>query len=303
MTAIIQIAAVIILLGVGWRVIRPQNLDADSLRTALTGLVYNLLLPALVLDVLWRANLGVETLWVMLLAALGVLLGLLLAYLWFRLFKTDRRVVGALLLAAAFPNATYLGLPVLESVLGEDGRALAIQYDLLACTPLLLTLGVTLAACYGQHQGNLGLIQQLLRVPPLWAAIFGVGLNLLQVPTWDLLNGVMGMLGTGVVPLMLFALGLSLRWRPGWGEQFRQVLPVLLIQLLITPLVLYGAVSMIEVSATTRTAIILEAAMPSMVLGVVLTDRFGLDSHIYAMAVTLTTALSMLSLPVWLNLI
>jgi predicted permease len=46
-------------------------------------------------------------------------------------------------------------------------------------------------------------------------------------------------------------------------------------------------------------AVVMEAAMPSMVLGIVICDRFELDASLYAAAVTLTTALSLLTLPLW----
>jgi malate permease and related proteins len=44
---------------------------------------------------------------------------------------------------------------------------------------------------------------------------------------------------------------------------------------------------------------VLEAAMPAMVLGIVFCDRFGLDTGLYAAAVTLTTAVSLVTLPLW----
>ena len=46
-----------------------------------------------------------------------------------------------------------------------------------------------------------------------------------------------------------------------------------------------------------------EAAMPCMVLGLVICDRFKLDTALYASVVTFTTALSMISLPVWFEIL
>jgi len=39
--------------------------------------------------------------------------------------------------------------------------------------------------------------------------------------------------------------------------------------------------------------------MPCMVLGIVVCDRYRLDSSLYAMAVTVTTAISLITLPFW----
>jgi len=303
MQEVIMISAILIAAGVLWRVIKPQGLDADQLRGSLTGLVYNLLLPALVIGVLWSAELSTSSFVIVLMAAIGVFTGMGLAWLWLRLFPQPLPATGALILAASFPNATYLGLPVLESVLGESARAIAIQYDLLSCTPILLSLGILIAIHYGESkEHNPQIVKNLLRVPPLWAAIVGVILNLTAISQPQILQQLFQMLGNGVVPLMLFSIGLSLRWRSGWSQQLNQVLPVVAIQLLLTPIVIFWMVPLFGVGAKIEMALVLEAAMPSMVLGIVLADRYRLDSHLYAMAVTITTALSLVTLPLWYSL-
>lgn len=303
MYEVIGQTAILILCGVLWRLWSPQGLDADTLRISLTTLVYVLLLPALVLVVLWRASLSLDALRVALLAMVGIGVGMASAWLWFRRRRPASAALGALLLAAAFPNATYMGLPVLEAALGPWARAVAIQYDLFACTPLLLSVGVMLAQHYGGGESRAHPLHNLLRVPPLWAAIAGVALNLAGVPLPSLPAGVMDMLAAGVVPLMLFSLGLGLRWGSGWGQHLSLVLPVVIIQLLLTPLVVWGASGVTGLEGGLRTAVVLEAAMPSMVLGIVLCDRYRLDSSLYAMAVTLSTALSVLTLPMWFTLV
>jgi predicted permease len=98
---------------------------------------------------------------------------------------------------------------------------------------------------------------------------------------------------------MLFSLGLGLRWGAGWGARLNRVLPVVIIQLLLTPLLIWGASGLVGLGGAVRTAVVLEAAMPSMVLGIVLCDRYRLDSSLYAMAVTVSTALSIVTLPLW----
>lgn len=297
--AILQ-AGVLIGCGVWWRGYRPQGLGADELRRSLTTLVYTLLLPALVLMVLWRAPLTLDAIRVAAMALLGVLGGMGMAWLWFRRRPPAGPALGALLLAAAFPNATYMGLPVLEATLGEWARSIAIQYDLFVCTPLLLSLGVVLAHHYGEAgEERIRPLSNLLRVPPLWAVVLGVTLNLLGVPLPQGLEGLLGMLAAGVVPLMLFALGLGLRWDEAWARRVGWVVPVVLIQLVLTPLLVWQASDWVGLQGDVRIATVLEAAMPSMVLGIVLCDRYRLDSGLYAMAVTLSTALSIVTLPFW----
>ena len=291
-------AAGVMACGVFWRLFRPLGLGADELRGHLTGVVYVLLLPALVLVVLWRAPLGLDAVRVAAVAVTGILLGMAGAWLWFRLRPAPSPVIGAMLLAAAFPNATYLGLPVLEAALGPWARGIAVQYDLFACTPLLLTVGVLIAAHYGGRGGEVHPLHTLLRVPPLWAAAAGIAVSLAGVPLPEGLGAWLDMLAVGVVPLMLFSLGLGLRWSGG-GLRIGPILPVLALQLAIVPLAVFAMGGWVGLEGETLVAVTLEAAMPSMVLGIVICDRYGLDSGLYAMAVTLTTAAGLVTLPLW----
>ena len=54
----------LIVCGVVWRLLKPAGLDPVQTRKVLTSLVYYLLLPALVLSVLWKAELGPVTAWI-----------------------------------------------------------------------------------------------------------------------------------------------------------------------------------------------------------------------------------------------
>ncbi|MBF0472091.1 MAG: AEC family transporter [Gammaproteobacteria bacterium] len=307
MEEVITIATVLAFAGVIWGRVEPLGLDGETLRRSLTSFVYALLLPALVLDVLWQSPLSLATLKVILLAASAVFSGGALAWIWFRfgprVWRVAPAALGAVVLASAFPNATYLGLPVLESVLGSEARAIAIQYDLMACSPILLTLGVMFAAHCGGVKAEEAVWRQLLRVPPLWAMAIALLLNLTGVEQPPAVGRLLEMLAVAVIPLMLFSLGLSLRWQKGWGGEVRIIMPVVVIQLLLTPLLVYLLGSWLALSPFYFTAVVLEGAMPSMVLGLVIADRYRLDSHLYAMAVTLTMVLSLFTLPFWLAVV
>jgi predicted permease len=289
----------LILCGFAWRVIQPAGIGADILRKTVTTLVYYLLLPALVLRLLWTTPLGLDSLHISISATAAILLSLAAMYLACRVCSQPRPVMGALLLAAAFPNATYMGLPFLESLYGAQGSSIAIQYDLFACTPILLTGGILMAKYYGSSDEPVKLFSDLLRIPPLWAAAVAILMQLTTttLPLW--LDGALEMLGSGVVPLMLISVGLSIRfdsWKPTY---FPAILQVVVIQLLFAPLVVLGLSTIIDMQEIIRDGVILEAAMPSMVLGLVLCDRFGLETALYATAVTVTTFVSLFTLPLW----
>ncbi len=295
--------AFLIVCGVVWRVTKPGGLDVDQIRQALTGLVYYLLLPALVLNVVWQTPLSMDTPRVALSAASGVIGGLLLSWAICRKLRMPEKIIGAVMLAAAFPNATYLGLPVLEAVLGPPGRSVAIQYDLFACTPLLLTVGMSVAQYYGGQTTPVHPGLAILKTPPLLAAIFALAVNLAGVPLPVVIHDWLGLMGGAVSPLMLIALGLSLRWDTLRFAYAWPILIVAVIQLALMPVWVWLAAQLFGLSGNTLAGVVLEAAMPSMVLGVVICDRYKLDTGLYAAAVTATTALSFVTLPLWFNLL
>lgn len=296
---LIQMAAMI-LCGVFWRMARPAGLAADQTRQVLTHLVYYLLLPALVLNVLWRADIGVDSLRFTALGFAAVAFGIVAVALVSRLVRLSDPQLGAVMLAASFPNVTYLGLPVLEQTFGPWARSVAIQLDLFATAPLLLTVGVMIARRYGEERGEReNLLLSLFRVPSLWAALVAILLNNggILAPLW--LAAFLDKLSAGVVPLMLISLGLGLRWNSLHWRNVPGIVPVVAVKMFLMLFFALWIALHLGFDGDTFVAAVLETAMPCMVLGVVFCDRYRLDTSLYAISVTLTTVLSMATLPLW----
>ncbi|NJD06042.1 MAG: AEC family transporter [Methylococcaceae bacterium] len=299
MTSILAQMGLLIFCGLGWRIIRPGGLDADPTRRVLTTLVYHLLLPALVLSVLWKQAIGLEALRV---SAFGfglILLGLALTWLASKILRLDDRRLGAALLAIGFPNVTYFGLPLLEQTFGPWSRILVIQIDLFATLPALLLLGAVIGQRYGERRSGTRAWPAALNNPPVWAAAAGIILNQNRTPLPGWLDHALDRLSAPVVPCMLIALGLGL----GLGSWQRRNLPwaalAMSVRLLAVPWLSVSLGRGLGFAGDTLTALVLEAGMPSMLLGVVYCDRYRLDTHFYAMVAALTTVGAAFTLPYW----
>jgi len=133
--------------------------------------------------------------------------------------------------------------------------------------------------------------------------LLAVLLNVANIPMPSVIDGLLGLLERGVVPLMLISLGLSLEWNKSQWQLLPSIIPVVLLRLMIIPFIVLLVVNSVGFTGEWRAAIVMEAAMPSMVLGIVLCDRFNLNVSLYATAVTVTTVLSLLTLPLWFNLL
>jgi len=285
--------------GTFWKFHAPAHISAQAHRRALTDIVFYLLLPALVLDIIWQAPLNSSSLHISFLATVGVITGLSAMWIVLRIVKASKKQTGALLLAAAFPNATYLGLPILDQVIGSHTRSIVLQYDLFACTPILLSFGMLLAQYYGGNKTAIHPVRELLKIPPLWAVTIAISLNLLGIQQPDIIHSMLSILAAGVVPLMLIVLGMSIRWRSLHLKFMPLLLPVLAISLLLVPYSVLTMSPMIGLEAGLTTTVVLVSAMPTMIFGIVICERYQLDSELYAAAITLTTVASLLSLPFW----
>jgi malate permease and related proteins len=286
--------------GILWRIFKPLQLTAEDTRKVLTSVVYYFFLPMMILEVLWASNIGSQSFQYTILAIPSIVFGMLCLWSVGTVFKFERRCLGAVLLAASFPNVTYLGLPVLEQTFGNWARSVVIQIDLFATSPLLFTLGIAVVRHYGEEfEGKKQPLWTFLNAPPFWAAGCAVALNLNGViaPVW--LMGTLKLLSAAVVPLMLFSLGLALSWKSVKLKYIPYIIPVVVIKMILMPLFAMTLVSQLSMANNYKAAAVLDLAMPSMVLGIVLCDRYRLDSSLYAMAVTVTTGLSLITLPFW----
>ncbi len=299
MFSVLAQMALLISAGVIWQRFAPPHITVVSHRRAMTDVVFYILLPALVLDVIWRSPIEALVLSTSILAVGSIIAGLGAMWLVITRLPISRPQAGALMLAAGFPNATYFGMPIIEQVFGEWTKPVVLQFDLFGCTPVLLTFGILMAQWYGGKHGETHPIKTLLAVPPLWAAGLAISLNLAGVSQPEFIQNGLSLLGAAVVPLMLMVLGMSLRWDSFKVAYLPMVLPVVLIQLVSTPFLMLGLGHALDMQAPLLHAVVLETAMPTMLLGVVLCDRYGLDGKLYAAGAGLTTLLTVVTLPLW----
>ncbi len=294
-----------IMCGIAWGIIKPGGLDADLTRRVLTTVVFNLLLPALVLSVLWRSDIGMDALKISLFGICIILLGMALMWLAARLWPMDRRLLGAAILASAFPNVTYLGLPVLEHAFGPWVRSLVIQIDLFAGMPMALVFSSVIGQCYGglNEPDRDSFQRSLLANPPLWAAMAALLLNLIGAPLPHWLGAMLDKLAAAVIPLMLIALGMGLKWHCLRWRYLPLAALVLAFRLAAIPLLGVALAQALGFSGDKLTALVMEAGMPSMMLGVVFCDRYRLDTAFYSMTVVIGTVAGMFSVAWWRELL
>jgi len=210
---------------------------------------------------------------------------------------------GVMILAASYGNVTYLGLPVITEMLGAERSYVAILYDLLASTPLLLTVGAFISARYGSGK-VLSLAESLKRVimlPPLWAVGAGIAVRLGRVAVPNLVLDTVAIMGKPVIPLMMFTVGLALDFRD--VKRLPIAIPALAIKLFLAPVLAWWIGSRLGVTGKVLQAITIEGAMPVMVLLLVIADEFELDVPLAAACIAVSTVALFCTMPMMMKML
>lgn len=295
----------IVAAGYLWRFFEPGGLDRHRVRHALNMTVLHFFLPALAFGLIATAKVDRSFLSVPLTAA-AVTLACLAAgaalYRWLPWFRdAPRTAIGVLLLSSAFGNVTYLGLPVITETLGARYGYIAILYDLLATTPVLLTVGMLTAARFGSG-GTVSLaasVRRVLKLPPLWGVALGIAAHAVPLPRTVL--DAAQLMGRAVIPVMIFTVGLALDFRD--IRRLPVALPALAIKLLLAPVLVWLIARALGTTGDVLQGVVIEGAMPVMVLSLVLADEFELDVPLAAACIAVSTVLSFFTLPVMMKLL
>jgi predicted permease len=301
-TEVFLALALIALLGSLLRVLLPE-LDVSDLRVKLHRLVLAVFLPALNFHVLYRAELGHELWQVPVSALAGVAVCLAAALAIYALVPLPRPVRGSLVLASAFGNVTYLGLPVLRGLFPEAAQQVtttAILYEA-TITPTNLVVGSAIAAAFASR-GRFSLaasLGQIARLPLLWAIAAAIALNAGGVVVPAFVLRAAALLGDIVPGLMILTLGMALRIEVlrGLGRRAVALVPCLGLKLGLSPLVVFAAATSLGLRDPYFHAAVVEGGMPTQLLVLVVADRFGLDAETLAPAVLLSTVAAFATVP------
>ncbi len=293
-----------LLVGAGglWVRYRPA-FPAATLRVQLNRLVVDVFAPPLLFALSAQSRITPQLLTVPLITTAGIAVSGGLLYLL--LFHTRLAATlgsqskAAILLAGAFGNVLFMGYPTLTFLYGDMGGSYAAFADVLASTPILWTVGVWIATRLG-HGGSHGegLFRTVLRLPPVWGFLLGFAVNLAGIEMTPLIKAAKFM-GQATIPLMLFALGLSIPW-----ANLRPCPPVLVAvasKLIVSPLIVWLlAGAFFRPLADAQVAALLEVAMPTMLMAASFADRFHLDARAAALTAAWSSLGFLLTLPLWI---
>ena len=302
-------SAFIILMGVLLRHWRPAGLTLVDTRRVISTLVLNLFYPALIFSVIPRVTLTGDIFSAPLVSNVGIVVGMLACwgfYPWLKRQGWGKPELGALMLVCGLGNIISLGVPLLQAIQGEEAARFAIYIDIMAITPMLWVVGLWLAIEWGdnneQRQTPLRFLKSLLSLPPIWAFVIAIALNIYNISLPGFLQKATTMLGNVTMSGMLLVVGMSLSFA-SLKEHKGLAILASMIKLLLVPAVVYVVADATVEDVETIQATVLMAATPSMMATMILSERYGLNTELLSTVLVASTALFFISLPLWLMLL
>ncbi|MGI6725866.1 MAG: AEC family transporter [Christensenellales bacterium] len=287
------ILALYVLLGAGLfklKLVREEGVPS------MTNLLLYLVNPLLILDsfctTAYEARLVQSMLTVAVFAIVVHLLSILVASLVFRRQQEGHRKV--MTFGVVFSNCGFFGLPLLHAIAGSEGVFYGAVY--IAVFKLFnWTYGVTLMDPAAQKTG--GLVKALVN-PNTVSILIGLVFFFTQWKPPQILESTFHSIGLMNSPLAMIILGvqISALGVSGFLSSPRVWLASLVRVLLVPVLALGLALLFIQDNALAASVLCLSAA-PTAVVAVLFAGKYGQDVRLSAQIVTLTTLLSILTVP------
>lgn len=280
---------VLLVAGLGFILQRRMHLPARPL----SSMVFNVLLPALVFQLLVTTAIGAADILRMMGFALLVM-SAVGAVSWglARALRLSAGPTAALILVTMFMNAGNYGLSVSQLAFGAQGLAWATLFYV-ASSLLTNSLGIYVASV-GRSSPREALTG-LLKVPSVYAIPAALVVRLGDLPWPTFISRPVELLASAALPLMLLLLGIQVA--DAKLPNARGLLALATgLRLLLSPLIALLLAPLFDLRGAAWQAGVLEAGMPTAVLTGLIAFQYDLEPDFIAGTILATTLLSPITL-------
>ncbi len=212
------------------------------------------------------------------------------------LFKIKREKHTSLYLPISLPNTVNIPFPIVTLAYGPAGLFVAMLFYI-PNVILMYSVGVYLAA--GQSRSDN--LKAVLKVPAIYAVILGLVFNLFQVNVPALIIEPLELIGSMVIPLVLFTLGFSLS----------KIKVTAITTTILASLIRVGGglaigflvTILFDMTGVIRSVVILMSAMPAAVNTYLLAAKYKNEAELVASVVLVTTVASLVMIPFLLKVL
>jgi len=310
-----KLLAIIVTVALGWLAGRLRWLgDAQSdPARVLSNAAFYIFVPALLFRTTARVDLGhLPT--GLLLAYFVPALGLLLAVYGMQQLRQRRAAQpeaarpAVRAVSVTYGNAVQMGIPMSAAMFGDAGLGLHLMlvsvHGLILLTLLTALVEKDLARNHAQHAGLGQVLRSTLRNtvihPVVLPVLLGLSWNLLGFGLPTLVDEVLQLLGSAVVPLCLVLIGLSLAYYGVQGH-LRGAFGVTLLKLLVLPALVLGVAHWgFGLNGLPLSVLVMLAALPVGSNALIFAQRYRTLQAEATAAIVLSTLAFVATAPLWL---
>ncbi|MFW5991653.1 MAG: AEC family transporter [Halanaerobiaceae bacterium] len=290
----------IILIGF---ILRKKDIINENLNRGLSGLLTEIIAPALIIHSLVTLNPGPQLInnlkLIIIATAASYLFAIIIANLLARLIpcSPDKKTVFIFLLV--FGNVGYMGIPVISTIYPENGVVYTTM-NVLIFNILIWTYGVFLFA----KDNKKGKFQwKRLLNNGLMGILLGFCLMTLQIDLGPIYSA-LELIGNMMFPLSMLIIGASLT-----EIKIKDILKdkilylIIFLKLLLIPLAALFIMKPLYLPEVVSNVSLVLLAMPSAAFAVIFAEKYNGDYKFASEGVFFTTLLSVLTLPLFIWLI
>jgi malate permease and related proteins len=289
---------IVVCLALGLALQRSRQMPSNA-ATALNLYVIYIALPAMVLTEIPKLTLDREALLPVISTWVIMAVTALLVWLTARWLRWSRSVTGAMMLILPLGNTSFVGIPLIEALLGAHALPYAILYDQFGTVIALNTYGILVAAWYGdQRTAWTKVAKTIVTFPPFVAfciAMVAV-IGLIQFPDWWL--AATDRIALSLAPVVMVAVGLQWQLRLE-RHTLAPIAAGLTLKLMVIPASVFAVFWMLELDSLAAHTVLLQAAMPAMISAGILAISHGLAPRLVSSLLGYSLLLSLFTVPLW----
>ena len=281
-------------------VLKKSKIIPDNFHTSLNAFVINISLSAFSLYYISKIELNSSVIYPVLVVWIGIFAAILFFAGLGKIFGWKSSLIGALIMCAGFGNTSFVGIPLIQAMYGEEGLKTVMLVDQPGFVALS-TVGILVANFYsGSKDSLLKHLSKILKFPPFIAFVFALLLNIFSIEIPKDFDEVLMKLGATTVPLALVSVGSQMQWKKIEKKEGFHLFIGLFFKLVLLPLLILVIYKYIfHQSGDVIDICILEAAMAPMITAAIIASAHDLEPKFCNLMVAVGIPLSILTVGIW----
>lgn len=296
MSVVGQVMVLFLLMLCGLLAAKARWIKEEGIQ-GLNQVLVNFSLPSLIVGKLQRdaaPGLMPQLFSVFWMAGASILLCGLIGWLVFWREQPARRAVFTGMVM--FSNAGFMGFPVLMAAYGEENLIYGVIYVAIF-NVLCWSVGILL------FDRKALSAKKILAIPSLTASILGIVLFAAGIRLPAMIREALELMGGTTTPLAMFIVGTRLSRLQASDLKDWKLLLACGLRLAVLPALVYFLTGLAGASGMVRTAVTLCTAMPCAAVQVIQAETYHGDAALASRGVALSTALSVVTIPLMLMLL